>query len=63
MLVVPATTVCIVLLSILLQIECRLSDDKDLTADDRMRIRKDVQSFLAPIREKLLEFEQELKGR
>ena len=63
MLVVPATTVCIVLLSILLQIECRLSDDKDLTADDRMRIRKDVQSFLTPIREKLLEFEQELKGR
>jgi len=54
---------CIVLLSVLLQIESRLSDDKDLTAEDKMRIRKDLQSFLAPIREKLLEFEQELKSR
>lgn len=46
-----------------LQIESRLSDDKDLTADERMRIKKDLQSFLAPMRKKLEEFERELKER
>lgn len=46
-----------------LHIESRLSDDTDLSADGKMRIKKDVQSFLAPINQKLLEFEQELKDR
>ncbi|KAJ6794913.1 Uncharacterized protein M6B38_228395 [Iris pallida] len=46
-----------------LQIESRLSEDKDLSSDDKLQIRKDLSSFLAPIREKLREFERELKDR
>ncbi|XP_020266442.1 uncharacterized protein LOC109841928 [Asparagus officinalis] len=46
-----------------LQVESRLSDDKDLTADEKVRIRRDLQSLVAPIRMKLQEFEQELKDR
>ncbi|KAJ6819753.1 uncharacterized protein M6B38_401100 [Iris pallida] len=46
-----------------LQIESRLSEGKDLSGDERLRIRKDLRLFLAPVREKLLEFERELKDR
>ncbi|ONK68077.1 uncharacterized protein A4U43_C05F7180 [Asparagus officinalis] len=46
-----------------LQMEARLNDDKDLTAEEKMRIKKDLRSFLIPIRGKLVEFEQELKNR
>lgn len=46
-----------------LQIESRLSEDKDLTADDKIRIKKDLMAFLAPIRKRLQEFEDELKDR
>ncbi|GJS54506.1 activator of HSP90 ATPase, partial [Tanacetum coccineum] len=46
-----------------LQIEARLTDDKDLLHQDKQRIRQDMKMFLKPIREKLLEFEAELKER
>lgn len=46
-----------------LQIEVRLSEEKDLLHEDKIRIGKDLKMFLQPIREKLVEFEQELKDR
>ncbi|WVZ78632.1 hypothetical protein U9M48_026313 [Paspalum notatum var. saurae] len=47
-----------------LEVNVQLSgDDKDLSSDDRARICKDMKSFLAPIQEKLREFEKELKDR
>ncbi|KAL6888531.1 hypothetical protein ACP4OV_009557 [Aristida adscensionis] len=46
-----------------LEVQVRFSDDKDLTSDDKTRIRKDLKSFLTPIQEKLRVFEEELKGR
>lgn len=41
----------------------RLSEEKDLLHQDKMRITGDLKMFLQPVREKLLEFEEELKGR
>ncbi|MFS7967257.1 putative activator of 90kDa heat shock protein ATPase [Helianthus anomalus] len=46
-----------------LQVEVRLNEDKDLLLQDKQRILQDMKSFLKPIREKLLEFETELKQR
>ncbi|XP_072953643.1 uncharacterized protein [Typha angustifolia] len=46
-----------------LQVEIRFSDDKGLAADDKMRISKDLRSFLSPIRDRLQKFEEELKDR
>lgn len=46
-----------------LQIEVRLDAEKDLVPEDKIRIRKDLKMFLQPIREKLIEFEQQLKDR
>nr|GMD88601.1 uncharacterized protein LOC109170196 isoform X1 [Ipomoea batatas]GMD91014.1 uncharacterized protein LOC109170196 isoform X1 [Ipomoea batatas] len=46
-----------------LQIEARLSEDKDLEPKDKQRIKQDFRLFLQPLREKLLQFEQELKER
>nr|XP_009390484.1 PREDICTED: uncharacterized protein LOC103976869 [Musa acuminata subsp. malaccensis] len=46
-----------------LQVEVSLSEEKDLAAKDRMQICKDLRTFLIPIREKLMDFEQELKDR
>ncbi|KAK6941186.1 Activator of Hsp90 ATPase, N-terminal [Dillenia turbinata] len=46
-----------------LQIEVRLSEDKDLVQDDKRRIIQDLKQFLRPLREKLLQFEEELKDR
>lgn len=46
-----------------LQMEVKLSDDKDLLQQDKVRIRHDLKKFLLPVREKLLQFEQELKDR
>lgn len=40
-----------------------LSEEKDLAAKDKMQICKDLRTFLIPIREKLMDFEQELKDR
>ncbi|CAL9046939.1 uncharacterized protein LOC135666083 [Musa acuminata AAA Group] len=46
-----------------LQVEVSLSEEKDLAAKDKMQICKDLRTFLIPIREKLMDFEQELKDR
>eukprot|EP00262_Sarcandra_glabra_P011152 TRINITY_DN2687_c0_g1_i1.p1 TRINITY_DN2687_c0_g1~~TRINITY_DN2687_c0_g1_i1.p1 ORF type:complete len:202 (-),score=35.93 TRINITY_DN2687_c0_g1_i1:174-779(-) len=46
-----------------LQIELRISEEKDLVEEDKRLIRKDLRLFLPPIREKLIKFEQELKDR
>ncbi|XP_042462464.1 uncharacterized protein LOC122046043 [Zingiber officinale] len=46
-----------------LEMEVTLSEEQDLEAVDKSQICKDMRSFLAPIREKLHEFEQELKER
>ena len=40
-----------------------MSEDKDLSSDIKAHICKDMKSFLAPIQEKLREFEKELKDR
>ncbi|XP_047269077.1 uncharacterized protein LOC107870853 isoform X2 [Capsicum annuum] len=44
-----------------LQIEVSLSEDKDFGQEDKHRIKQDMKQFLQPLREKLLQFEQELK--
>ncbi|KDP27762.1 hypothetical protein JCGZ_19791 [Jatropha curcas] len=46
-----------------LQMEVRLSDEKDLPQQDKQQINRDLKLFLKPVREKLLQFEQELKDR
>ncbi|EEF34570.1 conserved hypothetical protein [Ricinus communis] len=46
-----------------LQMEVRLSDEKDLLQEDKLQINQDLKLFLQPVREKLLQFEQELKDR
>lgn len=46
-----------------LEMEVRLSEEKDLVQQDKLQIIKDLNQFLQPIREKLLQFEQELKER
>lgn len=48
---------------LLFQMEVRLSDDKGLQQEDKQRINQDLKLFLAPIREKLLQFELEIKDR
>ncbi|OEL33550.1 hypothetical protein BAE44_0005434 [Dichanthelium oligosanthes] len=46
-----------------LEVNVKFSDDKDLSADEKVQIYKDMKSFLSPIQEKLREFEKELKER
>ncbi|KAK7813944.1 hypothetical protein CFP56_004130 [Quercus suber] len=46
-----------------LQMEVRLSEEKDLLHQDKSRISQDLKLFLQPVREKMLQFEQELKDR
>ncbi|XP_022157075.1 uncharacterized protein LOC111023885 [Momordica charantia] len=46
-----------------LQMEVRLSEEKDLLAEDKLRVCQDLKRFLQPVREQLLQFEQELKER
>jgi len=46
-----------------LQMEVRLSEEKDLLQQDKLRICQDLMLFLQPVREKLLQFEQEVKDR
>uniref|UniRef100_A0A7N2MXN4 Activator of Hsp90 ATPase AHSA1-like N-terminal domain-containing protein n=1 Tax=Quercus lobata TaxID=97700 RepID=A0A7N2MXN4_QUELO len=46
-----------------LQMEVRLSEEKDLLHQDKLRISQDLKLFLQPVREKMLQFEQELKDR
>ncbi|KAK4564826.1 hypothetical protein RGQ29_006767 [Quercus rubra] len=46
-----------------LQMEVRLSEEKDLLHQDKSRISQDLKLFMQPVREKMLQFEQELKDR
>ncbi|XP_047307984.1 uncharacterized protein LOC124911530 [Impatiens glandulifera] len=46
-----------------LQIETRLSEEKDLIHQEKVKISHDLKLFLQPLREKLHQFEQELKER
>ncbi|KAL9678232.1 hypothetical protein QQ045_016072 [Rhodiola kirilowii] len=46
-----------------LQIEAKLTDVGDLPNQDKVRINQDLKSFLKPVREKLIKFEQELKTK
>ncbi|WRX34065.1 Activator of Hsp90 ATPase AHSA1-like [Theobroma cacao] len=46
-----------------LQMEVQLSEEKDLLQQDKLQIIQDLKLFLQPVREKLLQFEQELKDR
>ncbi|KAL5200749.1 hypothetical protein ABZP36_021952 [Zizania latifolia] len=46
-----------------LEVQISLRDDKDLSSENKAQITKDLKSFLAPIREKLCKFEEELKDR
>uniref|UniRef100_A0A2N9G3L8 Activator of Hsp90 ATPase AHSA1-like N-terminal domain-containing protein n=1 Tax=Fagus sylvatica TaxID=28930 RepID=A0A2N9G3L8_FAGSY len=46
-----------------LQMEVKLSEEKDLLHQDKSRISQDLKLFMQPVREKLLQFEQELKDR
>ncbi|PIA44071.1 hypothetical protein AQUCO_01800252v1 [Aquilegia coerulea] len=46
-----------------LKIDIRLSEEKDLAQQDKLRIKQDLNLFLQPIREKLLQFELELRDR
>lgn len=43
--------------------EVQLSEEKDLLQQDKLQIIQDLKLFLQPVREKLLQFEQELKDR
>ncbi|KAL9230498.1 hypothetical protein vseg_005839 [Gypsophila vaccaria] len=46
-----------------LEVTVKINDEKDLTAQDKQSISQDLKSFLQPVRERLLQFEQELKER
>jgi activator of HSP90 ATPase len=47
-----------------LQIEVRVSDEKDLLHQQKLQVTRDLKKlFLEPLRKKLLQFEQELKER
>jgi hypothetical protein len=43
--------------------QVQLNDEKDLSQQDKLQISQDLKLFLQPVREKLLQFEQELKDR
>ncbi|KAL3623544.1 hypothetical protein CASFOL_032360 [Castilleja foliolosa] len=46
-----------------LQIEVKLNDNKDISQVEQKRISQDLKLYLEPLRKKLLQFEEELKGR
>ncbi|KAK4432753.1 hypothetical protein Salat_1037500 [Sesamum alatum] len=46
-----------------LQIQVKLMEDKDIPKEQRQQISQDLRLFLQPLREKLLQFEEELKAR
>ncbi|XP_058727245.1 uncharacterized protein LOC131598676 [Vicia villosa] len=46
-----------------LQVEVRLNEAPDISPQDKIEIHNNLKLFLQPIREKLLQFEQELKDR
>ncbi|GKV20540.1 hypothetical protein SLEP1_g30642 [Rubroshorea leprosula] len=43
--------------------EVRLNEEQDLLQQVKLQIIQDMKQFLKPVREKLLQFEQELKDR
>ncbi|KAH6779208.1 chaperone binding / ATPase activator [Perilla frutescens var. hirtella] len=46
-----------------LEIQVKLSEDKDVPAQDKHLIIQDLKLYLQPLRKTLLQFEEELKGR
>ncbi|XP_062115253.1 uncharacterized protein LOC133829564 isoform X1 [Humulus lupulus] len=46
-----------------LQVEVKLSEEKDFSQQEKLQISQGLKQFLQPVREKLLQFEQELKDR
>ncbi|KMT17668.1 hypothetical protein BVRB_2g036140 [Beta vulgaris subsp. vulgaris] len=46
-----------------LEVTVKINEGKDLPHQDKQSIIQDLKSFLQPLREKLLQFEQELKER
>lgn len=46
-----------------LQIGIRLSEEKDIVQQSKVQIKEELKRFLQPIKETLLQFEQELKDR
>lgn len=46
-----------------LQMQVRISDDKELVHEEKQRVIQDMNQFLQPVRDKLQQFEQELKDR
>lgn len=46
-----------------LEIQVKLSEDKDVPPQDKKQITQDLKSFLQPLRKVLLQFEEELKDR
>ncbi|KAL1547892.1 hypothetical protein AAHA92_16199 [Salvia divinorum] len=46
-----------------LEIQVKLREDKDVQPQAKQQIIQDLKSFLQPLREHLLRFEEELKGR
>lgn len=47
----------------IVQMEVRLNEASDISHQDKIEICNDLKLFLQPVREKLLQFEQELKDR
>lgn len=47
----------------MMQVEVRLNEASDIAPQDKVEIYNNLKLFLQPIREKLLQFEQELKDR
>ncbi|KAL6575300.1 hypothetical protein OROMI_012585 [Orobanche minor] len=46
-----------------LQIQVKLSEDNEVSPQDKQRVSQDLKLFLQPLREKMLKFEEELKAR
>ncbi|KAI9118732.1 hypothetical protein K1719_010177 [Acacia pycnantha] len=46
-----------------LKMEVRLNEVPDLLSQDKIQIKEDLKLFLKPVREKLVQFEEELKDR
>uniref|UniRef100_A0A7C8ZUP3 Activator of Hsp90 ATPase AHSA1-like N-terminal domain-containing protein n=1 Tax=Opuntia streptacantha TaxID=393608 RepID=A0A7C8ZUP3_OPUST len=46
-----------------LEVTVKIDEGKDLQQEDKLSVSQDLKSFVQPIREKLMQFEQELKER
>lgn len=47
----------------ILQVQVKISEDKDVPPQEKKQIIQDLKSFLQPLRKVLLQFEEELKDR